>query len=231
MRAQIKLSSELQSQETLARETRERLAQALHDGVAQILYSVEHQLEACRKRVHQKPEYVEKKLAQLEKIVNQGLKDIYQLIYGLRESRLWTVPLSTAVQEYADQFYRANNLTGKCHITGTERTLAPLAESDLYYIVCEALSNAARHGQADEVTVKLRFGRTELELSVEDNGQGFNAAERLSGAGNSSGLGLKNIATRAARLGGRCQILSSPGAATKIIVEVPYEDNILDLRM
>jgi signal transduction histidine kinase len=90
-------------------------------------------------------------------------------------------------------------------------------EEALYRIAQEALNNALKHARATNVRVTIRQDAGRLRLEVGDDGLGFDAAAVRDGGG----LGLHNMAERAAGVGGRLTIAAAPGKGTHIRVEVP----------
>ena len=86
----------------------------------------------------------------------------------------------------------------------------------VYRVVQEALNNCAKHSQASTIRIKVQQGSAGLLLTIQDDGQGFDAAQ-------TKGLGLLGIQERAARLGGTCVVDSTPGAGTVLSVELPFQ--------
>lgn len=91
----------------------------------------------------------------------------------------------------------------------------PTWEAALYPIALEALNNALKHADASQVRVQISGGPTWAELSVRDNGRGFDAQIT-----HRAGLGLQSMRERAQHLGGTLQIESHPGAGTHIRLRI-----------
>ena len=77
-----------------------------------------------------------------------------------------------------------------------------------------------RHSDASKVTVKLEHRPTGISVSIEDNGRGFDSATT------SRGFGLGNIASRADELGGKCEVISTESAGTRILIELPPQKEV-----
>jgi len=85
----------------------------------------------------------------------------------------------------------------------------------LFLAVKEALNNAVRHGGASEIRFGVRVLEDRLQISINDNGSGFDTF------GRSNGHGLLNLRNRLEHLHGRCELKSSPGAGTTVSLELP----------
>jgi signal transduction histidine kinase len=86
---------------------------------------------------------------------------------------------------------------------------------ELFLAIKEALNNAVRHGQPSEVAFRLQLSGSRVEISVADNGKGFDPSCT------SNGHGLTNLKTRLQNLGGRCEIESSGGQGTTVLMQLP----------
>jgi signal transduction histidine kinase len=88
-------------------------------------------------------------------------------------------------------------------------------ETTAFYVVTEALTNAARHAGATEVVVRVSSDGRRLTVTVSDDGRG--------GADPSGGSGLRGLADRVAAIGGRLSVTSQPGEGTTVAAELPLE--------
>jgi len=104
-------------------------------------------------------------------------------------------------------------------VRGDEGRLPPAVETALFRAVQEALTNVAKHADADRVDIVLKFGPEALEIRVEDDGRGFDVPEALRNEG--AGLGLQGMRERMALLDGTLEIASRPGGGTRLSLRVP----------
>jgi signal transduction histidine kinase len=196
-------------------EERRRIARELHDGVGQALTS----LMVGLKLINQ-PESsptVESKTTELRQIVSETLEDVRLLSRQLRPSVLDDLGLAAALERYAAEFRSWHpGLTVDLHCDLPQR-LPPPVETTLYRIVQEAMTNAARHGQANTVSVLLSTRNGRVQAIIEDDGCGFDpvAARR-----SKDSVGLHSMAERAELLGGELNIESSREGTT-VYVEAP----------
>lgn len=205
----------------VARE-RARLAQELHDGLAQSIYSMALQIKVCQKLLYKNPETVESKLAQLERLANDDIEEIRRYIARLNDSRLVRDTLVSTLRDYVCRFSSLHGLKGRLQVSGRVVALPSEVADQLYYVTCEGLSNTAKHAKAKNVRVNLEFGLGEIELRIADDGRGFSLASSSPSSMGTS-MGLKNIEQRIGSIGGYLQILSQPGCGTQIVVVVPLE--------
>ena len=91
-------------------------------------------------------------------------------------------------------------------------------EASVYFCVLEALQNVAKHSGASRATVRLQQSDGRLTFSIEDDGHGLDPAKARRGSG------VQNMHDRVEVLGGRLQFDSSPGAGTRVIGSIPFDD-------
>jgi signal transduction histidine kinase len=105
--------------------------------------------------------------------------------------------------------------------TEVDRRFTPNVETAAYRIIQEALTNAARYAEVDQVSVRLWLDDEELLLRIEDRGKGFDPETTIAAAASS---GLSGMQERAALLDGSLIVVSSPGQGTEITAELPITD-------
>jgi signal transduction histidine kinase len=200
-----------------AMEERERLAQDLHDSVTQSLYSLtlftKVALELARRGDLAR---LEGNLLDATESAQQALKEMRLLVHQLRPSVLRQEGLAGAFRQRLDAVEKRSGVDGRLEVHGTGELSEP-TELGLYLIGLEALNNALKHARASAVTMLLDTRAHEVRLEIGDDGRGFD----LASAAESGGMGLNNMAERAGRLGGSCEIDTSPGAGTRVRVIVP----------
>ncbi len=109
------------------------------------------------------------------------------------------------------------------HVSGEAHELDPGRDRDLYYLVREALHNAAKHAQARQVEVIVAYDAAELVVTVKDDGIGFDVPADLASGMRANHLGLMGMQQRARRLAGRLHIHSQPQRGTTVVVHVPFK--------
>jgi PAS domain S-box-containing protein len=199
-------------------EERARIARELHDETGQALSAVllglknlEHvaTLEQAQALAHR-----------LRDLTAQTVRDVGRIARGLRPSTLDDLGLLPALQRYGEEVGASHDL--RVQISGDEAARFPAnVETTLYRIVQEALTNVARHAKARSTDVIIQRTNGRVQVTVRDDGTGFNVTSELAATGSRRGLGLMGMRERASLLGGRLAISSRPGEGTTITVELP----------
>ena len=196
---------------------RNRMAQEIHDTLAQGFTGITMQLEAARGLVKSDAEKAEYHLSRAAASARESLAEARRSVQDLRPLLLQDEALTEALTRLIAQVTTGTPVTGEFAIQGDARLLLPSVEDNLLRIAQEALTNALRHGNATRLRIVLTFTANNVQLRVEDNGQGFDALAPIQ----SGHYGLVGIRERAERLGGTLTIHSLPGQGTEIQVVVP----------
>ncbi|HRQ40928.1 MAG TPA: sensor histidine kinase [Chloroflexota bacterium] len=219
-----KMAAELQSllqtrQELATLEERNRLARDLHDSVKQQLVAVALQIGAAQALLDEKQTAVAASLTEAGNLTHLAQRELGAIIFELQPVTLNQRSLAEALRHYVDNWSRQSGIAAQIAITG-ERPLPPEMESALIRYAQEALSNIARHSQAGRVQLSLDYGDDTLCFTIQDNGQGFDAAVRRPGS-----FGLENMRQRIASLGGQITLDTAPGQGTTLTACLPLEKN------
>jgi signal transduction histidine kinase len=144
------------------------------------------------------------------------LNDVRQLAVELRPQALDDFGLVPALERLSDTFQQKSGIVVHFEAQLGEKRLAPEAETALYRIVQEALTNVAKHAGASNVSVLLTRKDGGVVAVVEDDGRGLAA-----GAESGDGLGLVGMRERVQLLGGRLALESAGAVGTTVVAEVP----------
>ena len=193
---------------------RARLARELHDETGQALTSILLGL----KPLEQTAESAEARAAleSVRELVISTLQDVRRLAVELRPSALDDFGLVPAVERLADTFREQSGLAVDLEAQLGEERLPTEAETTLYRVIQEALTNIVKHSAASRVSILLQRKNSSVVAVVEDDGNGFDPRETRADA-----LGLAGMSERLSLAGGRLQVESSPGAGTTVVAEVP----------
>ena len=202
----------VQAQET----ERRSLSRELHDEVGQSLSAVLVELRNLLVGLNTRPPEQTRGQVELVKGLVEGtVRVVRNMALLLRPSMLDDLGLIPALKWQARE---ASKHTTMDVTVGTELVSEDLPDeykTCIYRIVQEALHNCSRHSQATTVRIRVQQKPAALFLSIQDDGQGFDAVH-------SKGLGLLGIEERVAQLGGVCHVHSGPGSGTVLTVELPF---------
>jgi PAS domain S-box-containing protein len=201
-------------------EERNRMAREIHDTLAQAFTGILAQVGAAKQVLTDDLEAAQAHLDLIKELARTGLTEARRSVVALRPQLLEEGSLQSALHRLIAQIRSAAmDTTLYYEIEGTVYALPNEVENNLLRMVQEALTNAIKHANADEIRVELRYGRDRFCLRVKDNGQGFGVGSIPS----SEGFGLLGMSERAERIGAQLTIRSQPGQGTEIIVTVNRE--------
>ncbi|MGB5933315.1 MAG: GAF domain-containing sensor histidine kinase [Anaerolineae bacterium] len=202
---------------------RKRLAQEIHDGLIQELTAVFLQLEIYERLKDRDSEKAEEQLGRTKQQVKASLQGLRRLLFDLRAADVGEVSLKHILERSVNEFERATGIATTLKVTGQERELPPQTKGNLIAIAEESLANAKKHSGAKHVLVHLNYEPEEVELSVADDGRGFNWQEAIQRAWTEKKFGLMGMQERAHILGGNLEIESVPGGGSTVKVRVPVK--------
>ena len=202
--------------ETWTAAERERLAFDLHDSVTQSVYSVTLLAEAGRRAASRGNQaQVEEYLTRLGETAQRALREMRLLVNELRPVALSHLGLVKALEHRLDSVERRAGLIARVVVTG-ELSLSRAAEEAFYFIAQEALNNSLKHARATEVVVRISGRPTSTELTVTDDGRGFDAELASKGGG----VGLVSIQERARRIGATATVGRRRRGGTQVTVRL-----------
>jgi PAS domain S-box-containing protein len=216
-RKRVEQTLEQYVQDKAAAAERSRLARELHDSVTQALYSVNLHAEAASLALTAgDQDVVAASLQKLQIMTHQAMMDLRMLIFELRPPALKEEGLAAALRARLSTVETRAGLQTEFHLDGEEHLPLAVAE-ELFWIAVEAFNNVLKHASARRVRVRLSIAGGRVRLSIADDGLGFDPEAARS----QSGMGLRSIAERAERIGGRLDVDTIPGQGTTVSVEAP----------
>jgi PAS domain S-box-containing protein len=207
---------------TIQEDERRRISQDLHDDIGQNMTALILSLKVIDSGIAAGRSNVGDQVKETIQNVETVMKHIRQIFYQLRPPSLSTVPLSRVLESLCSSFALS---TGLRIDFSSQEELPPIPDvqaTALYRLVQEGLNNAVRHAQADSVWVNLDYADGEINLSMEDDGQGFNPSQDAG-----QGMGLQGIRQRFLMLNGSFDIESAPGIGTRLYGSLPLTNHNL----
>jgi signal transduction histidine kinase len=193
---------------------RARLARELHDETGQALTSILLGLKPLERTAES--DEARAALESVRELVISTLQNVRRLAVELRPSALDDFGLGPAVERLTETFREQSGLHVDLESQLGDERLPREAETTLYRVIQEALTNIVKHSAASRVSVLLQRKNGAVVAVVEDDGTGFDPGERRADA-----IGLAGMSERLSLAGGRLQIESSPGSGTTVVAEVP----------
>lgn len=202
-------------------EERNRMAQEIHDTLAQGFTGILIQLEAAQDALEHSPDEAHAHLVTARELARESLTEARRSVHALRPLVLETADLPEALKRLVERLGAGEGCSVLFETCGEQYPLNPDVAHDLLRACQEALANALRHAEATQVRVTLEYTAEGVRLGIADNGKGFDPADpRVI----REGLGLTGLRERAARLRGELQLRSRPGEGTTVTLTVPGGD-------
>jgi signal transduction histidine kinase len=198
---------------------RQRLAQEIHDTVAQGFVGIVTHLEAAEAELAGRDGPVARHIAEAKAGARESLEEARTLVWDLRPDLRNGSPLPTVLERHLSEWSAKSGITGTQVVTGTVRALDTNRETALLQAAREALNNVRAHAAATRVMVTLSYMGDEVALDIHDNGAGLGGRDGAPPSG--GGFGLKALDERVRTLGGQLALESSPGEGTTLTVSLP----------
>ena len=192
-----------------ADDARRRLERDIHDGAQQRIVSLGLKLRLAEESVPPESDGLKHDLSEAVSGLNDVFTELQEISRGIHPAILSTGGLQAALKTLA----RRSAVPVTLDVAIGQR-LPDSVEVAAYYVVAEALANAAKHAQASEVTVRAHIHDENLNLIISDDGIG--------GADSAKGSGLIGLNDRIEVLGGRMRVASPPGRGTTLDIVIPH---------
>ena len=203
---------------TVQENERKRIAREIHDSIGQSLSAIKFRVESILEQTGKGPS---KKMVQpiqtLIPIIQQSIEESRRIQMDLRPSVLDDLGIVVTCSWFCREFqttFPGIHIEKKIEIEEDE--VPQSLKTVIYRIMQEAMNNIAKHSKASAVSVSLKKREGEIDLIIQDNGQGFDIKETFSADGSSRGMGLSSMRERAQLSGGSFSMESVPGKGTTI---------------
>jgi len=205
---------------SIQEEEQERISRDLHDGIGQSLTAILMRLRLLQSEPL--PATVEQQLADLRGLVGSTVDELRRMVREGRPPVLSDLGLQPALRQRFAAFAANDDFSISFDWQLPEASrLQPAAETAIYRIVGEAVTNAAKHADATTVRVTIDRCAAGVRAQVVDDGRGF--VGRSNAAADRQSFGILGMRERAAALGGGLRITSQPNRGTAVEVTIPCE--------
>ncbi len=221
-----KLKDEIAHQQNLAalgiidaeNRERKRIAGDLHDGLGQLMSTVKMNTEILVERYVVKNAASQNLSEKTMSLIDESCREVRSIAHQMMPNVLVKSGLVFALRDLVNNI-NSDKLKASVYISGIENRLAPHIETVLYRVVQESINNVIKHAHASVLDISLRGEEKEITVTIEDNGKGFNMADREK----TMGIGLKNMASRIEFLKGAVDISSALGKGTLVAIYIPRD--------
>jgi PAS domain S-box-containing protein len=199
---------------------RARIARDLHDDVSQQLAGVSIAFSGLKQRLgeYHVSDEMQQELVELQQQTLTLARNLRQLSHDLHPTVLQHLGLVKGLTSYCGELQRAHGLSMTCTSEGDFRAITPDAALCVYRIAQEALRNVIAHAGATRADVRLRLAGDQAEITIADDGRGFDTGNRLE---KERGLGLVSISERARIIGGTVSVVSRLNQGTQVQATIP----------
>ncbi len=204
------LRSLINGQET----ERQRLSRELHDSLGQLLIGLRLKYERCLNQSNIKTN----SFTDLNTLFDQTIEETRRISNNLMPAALSEFGLTTSIRNICNEIAETTNINIQYKVEGSGKDLDSEVKIYLFRIIQEGLTNIIKHSRAQNAIIKLIFKKEIINISIEDDGCGFDQSKIKSAKSN----GLNNIKDRAALLSGEFIIRSEISKGTKINIEIPF---------
>jgi len=203
-------------------EERKRIASDLHDRLGSMLATVKLLFSSLDTKIDKAQDENTKQYERANTLLDEACSEVRRISHNLSTGMVMSFGLVPALQELCDSVDQSGLIKCRLMTYGMSERLDQSVETGVYRIVQELFSNILKHAKAQHIVVQLNHVESSLNITVEDDGVGFNVEEKKQ----SGGMGLKNLSKRAEQLNGLYNVDSHPGKGTISIIEIPIlKDN------
>ena len=193
-------------------EERARVSRELHDHICQLLVSIKYQFELVGHRLAHPGADPVKAIDTEIAALSRAIGEVRRISHDLRPALLDDLGLPAALEHIGNELAQRSGIEVRVTPQVHEDRLPELQAVSLFRVAQEALRNAERHAEARTIEICLNDAADKLELSITDDGRGFDVMNvELS---KDRGIGLTNMRERVERNGGSFQLVSYPGRTT-----------------
>jgi PAS domain S-box-containing protein len=203
---------------------RKIVSQDLHDSIGGKLTGIKYSLEKIISELEDVSVSFETSLKDILSIIQSTIEETQRITKNLHPSILDDLGLFAAIRETCREFrevYSDTQIINNFELD--ENEIPPSLKILIYRIVQEAINNVVKHSGADTLKLSLASNKRIIELTIEDNGEGFNVQKVLQDNGHKRGLGLQTIRERTELFNGSLDIKSNRGKGTTIRAKWPLQ--------
>lgn len=205
--------------QTIREEERTLIAREIHDELGQVLTVLKIQISLLGNKLNPEQTTLKEKVNLLTGLIDQSVESVQKISSKLRPTILDELGLNAAIEWQTEEFEKLTNIKCSLVIPKDDLQLSSNKSTAIFRIFQEALTNIARHSEADKVNISLLTNQKNINLEIIDNGKGI-SAEQIK---DFKSLGIHGMEERAMIFGGQVTFESISGKGTKVTVEIPID--------
>lgn len=198
-----------------------RMSRELHDELGQSLLALKLQVRSIEQKIGKRQQKLRDKCEEMLRYIDELLRNVERLSRDLSPLILENLGLFSALRWLFEEFSERTGIESCLHLADLDDLFSPAAQTLIYRVIQECLTNTAKHAHASRISLKVNRQDRFVTFQIEDNGRGFDAAKVAATASMERGLGLAAMEERVRMLGGVLSIDSGEKGGTKIFFEVP----------
>jgi len=206
--------------QNIREEERTLIAREIHDELGQMLTFLKIQIALVGKKLNDDQQILKDKIDSSLKLIDDSINSIQRIAEKLRPNILDELGIGPAIDWQAKDFAVRTGIECNCDLPEEELQLDKAKSTAVFRIFQEALTNIARHANADRVFINLKEYKDNLILEIKDNGKGITVNQ----INDSKSLGILGMKERAMLFGGRVAIKSSMNSGTSVLVKIPFNN-------
>lgn len=207
-------------------DVRRELARDLHDGPTQLVAAIAMNLQFIRKMIDSEPDQLRAELVEMEGLAKDAMRQLRNMLFDLRPVLLEAKGLIPALQAYSQRATETERFAVHFQTCGELPSLSNQASSAVFAIVQEAVSNARKHAQAANIWLNVECMADVLQVTVRDDGKGFEPSEIQASYGLTDTMGMINMRERAAMIEATFSVESEVGRGTIVRLLAPLRPNL-----
>jgi PAS domain S-box-containing protein len=197
------------------------IARELHDELGQQLTALKMDISWLGKKINETDEDLKNKIKEINSLIDHSVNTIRRISSELRPSILDDLGIVAAMEWQIQEYQKKSGIIVQFNVSGNADEVKGNIATGLYRILQEALTNTLRHAKAKKISVKLEQNSDKINLTIEDDGIGFNANEiKLNKT-----LGLLGMKERILMMEGEFKIRSKEREGTTIHASIPHKAN------
>lgn len=205
--------------QTVREEERTLIAREIHDELGQVLTVLKIQLSLLGNKLNPEQTVLKEKVNSLTNLIDQSVESVQKISAKLRPTILDELGLNAAIEWQTEEFEKLTSIKCSLVLPKDDFNLNQNKSTAIFRIFQEALTNIARHSEADKVSISMLTDQSNLNLEVVDNGIGI-SVEQIK---DFKSLGIHGMEERAMIFGGQVTFDSISGKGTKVKVEIPID--------